>query len=173
MSLTLEIVEGPGAGRSLELTGPLVIGRDPEADVSLADDQASRRHARVSPAQDGALVEDLGSTNGTFVNREEVHGPTSLTPGDELIVGVTVIELRSPQQVARRPSAVRAVPPPLAAIERRPTYVDPVAAAGAGGSGIPALERLRDRRTKALARLAPISILAVAALAVVVYLGTR
>src|SRR5215210_8604214 len=121
MSLTLEIVEGPGAGKSLQVTAPIVIGRDSAADLTLADDQASRRHARLTPRdRDGLVVEDLGSTNGTFVNREEVHGPTPVAAGDELVVGVTVLQLRGAEEVARQPSAVRPVPPPLAAQPRRP-----------------------------------------------------
>jgi pSer/pThr/pTyr-binding forkhead associated (FHA) protein len=171
MSLTLEIVEGPGAGRSLQVASPIVIGRDPDVDLTLDDGQASRQHARLTPRDIDVLVEDLGSTNGTFVNREEIHAPTSFAPGDELVIGVTVMEIRAPQEVARQPSAVRRVPPPLAAMERRPTYVDANVAAASDDSGIPQLERLRDRRTKALARLAPLSVLAVAALAVIVYFG--
>jgi pSer/pThr/pTyr-binding forkhead associated (FHA) protein len=172
MSLTLEIVEGPGAGQSLQVTQPIVIGREGDVDLALADDQASRRHARLTPrGGDDVVVEDLGSTNGTFVNREEVHGPTALAPGDELIVGVTVLQLRGAAEVARQPSAVRAVPPPLAALPRRPTYVDGAGEEGRADSGIPELERLRDRRTRAQAQLAPLTILILAALAVVIYLG--
>ena len=57
------------------------------------------------------MVEDLESTNGTFVNHDEVHSPVALAPGDELLVGVTVMQLRSPEQVRAQASAVRAVPP--------------------------------------------------------------
>ena len=70
------------------------------------------------------MVEDLESTNGTFVNHDEVHSPVELAPGDELLVGVTVMQLRSPEQVRAQASAVRAVPPGLATPERRPAYVD-------------------------------------------------
>jgi len=171
MSLTLEIVEGPDAGQALELTRPVLIGRDAGVDLPLDDGQASRHHARVTPAPAGAVVEDLGSTNGTFVNHEEVHGPTQLAPGDELVVGVTVMELRSAGEVARQPSAVRNVPPPLAAMERRPSYVDPVLPSGKDDSGIPQLERLRDSRTKHKARVAPLAILVLALLVVVLYVG--
>jgi pSer/pThr/pTyr-binding forkhead associated (FHA) protein len=173
MTLTLEIVEGPGAGATRRVTAPLVIGRGDDADLRLDDTQASRRHARVTPTDDGAVVEDLDSTNGTFVNRQAVHGTAPLAPGDELVVGVTVMQLRSAADVDRHRSAVRAVPPPLAAMQRRPTYVDRVEDDARADSGIAALERLRDRRTKAQARIAPVSLLAIAGLAVVVYLGLR
>ena len=113
MDLLLEIVEGPGAGRQIALRGPVVLGRDESADVVLEDGQISRRHARVTPSGAGIVVEDLESTNGTFVNHDEVHSPVELAPGDELLVGVTVMQLRSPEQVRVQASAVRAVPPGL------------------------------------------------------------
>ena len=124
MDLLLEIVEGPGAGRQIALTGPIVLGRDSSADVVIDDGQISRRHARVTPSNGGVVVEDLESTNGTFVNRDEVHAPVELRPGDELLVGVTVLQLRSAEQVRVQASAVRPVPPALATPERRPAYVD-------------------------------------------------
>jgi hypothetical protein len=109
--LILEIVEGKNAGRQLPLSGPLDIGRDQGMPIALTDDtQASRRHARVSPQNGVAVVEDLGSTNGTFVNDQPIHSPRQLSPGDRIRIGLTVIELRSPQQVQQRPSAVQARP---------------------------------------------------------------
>jgi pSer/pThr/pTyr-binding forkhead associated (FHA) protein len=174
MDLLFEIVEGPGAGRQIVLTGPVVIGRDSSADVVLDDGQISRRHARVTPSNGGVVVEDLESTNGTFVNHDEVQAPVELRPGDELLVGVTVLQLRSPEQVRLQASAVRAVPPALATPERRPAYVDSAggtpARAGAG-AGIPELDRLVDSRVKTKAALAPLAIFVLAALVVVIYLG--
>lgn len=109
--LLLEIVEGDGAGKQVPLDAPVDIGRDPGIQLALNDEQASRRHARVSPQQGGAAtVEDLGSTNGTFVNEQPISGPRNLNPGDRVRVGLTVLELRSQAQVASRPSAVNAVP---------------------------------------------------------------
>jgi pSer/pThr/pTyr-binding forkhead associated (FHA) protein len=117
------------------------------------------------------VVEDLGSTNGTLLNRNEVHGRAALATGDELVMGVTVMQLRSAQDVARQPSAVRAVPPALAAPVRRPTYIDAPSGEGAADSGVPELERLRDRRTKSKATVAPLAIFVLAALAIIIYLG--
>jgi pSer/pThr/pTyr-binding forkhead associated (FHA) protein len=175
VTLTVEIVEGPGAGRTAALDRPLVLGRDADVDLPLDDTQASRRHARLDPTPQGAVVEDLGSTNGTFVNANAVHGRAAINAGDELTVGVTVLRLRSAGEVERQPSAVRAIPPGLAAAPRRPTYTDPsTGPAGLDGredSGVPELERLRDRRTRTKASLAPLAILVLAALAVIVYLG--
>jgi pSer/pThr/pTyr-binding forkhead associated (FHA) protein len=174
MDLLFEIVEGPGAGRQIELTRPLVLGRDNSADVVLEDGQISRRHARVTPSSGGVMVEDLESTNGTFVNSDEVYAPVELRPGDELLVGVTVLQLRSPEQVRVQASAVRAIPPGLATPERAPAYVDsdaPQAARAGQGAGIPELDRLVDSRVKSKAALAPLAIFVLVALVVVIYLG--
>jgi pSer/pThr/pTyr-binding forkhead associated (FHA) protein len=60
----------------------------------LDDDYASGRHARVFPHEGGWWVEDLGSTNGTFVDDERIDGPTVLEPGRTLRIGQTVLELQ-------------------------------------------------------------------------------
>ncbi|MEA2428826.1 MAG: hypothetical protein QOF37_2454 [Thermoleophilaceae bacterium] len=109
--LILEIVEGSEAGRQIPLQSVIDIGREPSLPIHLDDDaQVSRRHARLTAQGGGAVVEDLGSTNGTFVNDQPIHSPRSLGPGDRVRVGLTVIELRSPQQVQARPSAVQPRP---------------------------------------------------------------
>jgi pSer/pThr/pTyr-binding forkhead associated (FHA) protein len=136
--LSLEIVEGAGAGRMVALTGPVTVGRAGDADLVLADELVSRHHAQIAPSGSGAVVEDLGSRNGTYVNGEAVHGPTHLTPGDQLQVGVTLVELRSTTQIAERPSAVHRVPPPLAVPPRPPDYLagtDPDEAPAPAGPG--------------------------------------
>jgi pSer/pThr/pTyr-binding forkhead associated (FHA) protein len=174
MELLFEIVEGPGAGRQIQLTGPIVLGRDTSADVVLDDGQISRRHARVTPSNGGVVVEDLESTNGTFVNDDEVQAPVELRPGDQLLVGVTLLQLRSPEQVRVQASAVRAVPPGLATPERRPAYVEsagPEPARAGAGAGVPELDRLVDSRVKSKATLAPLAIFVLVALVVVIYLG--
>ena len=177
MSLMLEIVEGPGAGKQFEITQPVVIGRDETADLVIDDTQASRRHARIEPTGNGAIVEDMNSTNGTFINDNELHGKAELGPEDDLLIGVTVLQLRTEQAVQAQPSAVRAVPA-FAAPETRPTYTEPVtggnggpAPLAPGDSGVPELERLRDSRVKTKASVAPLAIFVLVALAVVIYLG--
>jgi pSer/pThr/pTyr-binding forkhead associated (FHA) protein len=178
--LTLEIVEGPGAGRQLVLDKPALIGRSPDADLPLEDGQASRRHAQVSPASDGsAVVEDLGSANGTFVNQNELVGPARLDPGDELLIGVTLIQVRSQQQVAAQPSALRAVPAGLAITPRQPDYVNPeVIAAELGdkadkGGGPSELDKWRDVNVRRRAQLAPLAFTMLIALALCVYFATK
>jgi pSer/pThr/pTyr-binding forkhead associated (FHA) protein len=121
--LSLEIVEGAGAGRRVALAGPVTVGRGRDTDLVLADELVSRHHAQLTPSGSGAVVVDLGSRNGTFVNGEGIHGPTRLEPGDQLQLGVTLVELRSARQIAERPSAVHPVPPPLAVPARTPDYL--------------------------------------------------
>ena len=169
--LSLEIVEGPGSGQHVELTRAVDIGRDPSADFQLDDQLVSRRHARIEPVGDGAIVEDLDSLNGTFVNGEEVHARTQIKPGDDILVGVTVLELRSREQVSARPTAVRPKPPPLARPPSPPDYIPP--ALDAERSGASELDSLLDIRTKAKARLAPLALFLVVAFAVLIFLATR
>ena len=121
----MEVVEGPDAGLQLPLDRPIEVGRQPGATLLVHDDLVSRHHARITPTRGGATVEDLGSTNGTFVNGNEVHGPTFASAGDQILVGVTVVQLRTAQQVADRPSAVRQAPPALRVDVRHPDYLPP------------------------------------------------
>jgi pSer/pThr/pTyr-binding forkhead associated (FHA) protein len=194
--LSLEVIEGPDAGRRIELSRPVEIGRQDGLDLVLQDPLVSRRHARLSEAREGVTVEDLGSRNGTFVNGNEVIGPTLVTAGDQILIGVSVVQLRSADQVAERPSAVRAVPPGLAAPARTPDYLPADLAAGSesprqaamavggrqqapgpGAAGrkveVPGLDPLLDVHTKRRAALAPLAMFAVVALAVMIWLATR
>jgi pSer/pThr/pTyr-binding forkhead associated (FHA) protein len=81
-------------GQSFALGNELTIGRAAGCQVTIDDTYVSQMHARVF-ARDGAfLVEDLGSTNGTYLNRQKVGGPLVMQKGDRLQVGNTVLELR-------------------------------------------------------------------------------
>lgn len=175
MQLTLEVIEGPDAGKTARLGGTLEIGRDPAVGLSLHDDQASRRHARISMQSAGPVLEDLESSNGTFVNNNELTGPTYLTAGDEVLIGVSVIQVRSAEQIAIQASAVRQIPPGLAIAERRPTFTEPTESARKDGKRVvvPELDKLLDERTKAQARLAPIAVIVLVLLVVAIYLGTQ
>ncbi len=174
-ALTLEIVEGPGAGQQVAIDRPTLIGRSPDADLLLQDTQASRHHARVAPGVDGALVvEDLGSANGTFVNHNELHGPARLDPGDELLIGVTLFEVRSRADIAAQPSAIRVVPPGLAVAPSEPDYVNPKLIANEVSAPLsPELDRYRDAKVRRRAQLAPVALLVLIALALCIYFATR
>jgi pSer/pThr/pTyr-binding forkhead associated (FHA) protein len=91
----LVVVEGSLSGQSFPLSGaPITIGRADDSTVRLTDDYASTRHARLLPRGEEWLVEDLGSTNGTYLDRQRVTGPTPVSPGVPIRIGKTVMELR-------------------------------------------------------------------------------
>jgi hypothetical protein len=91
----LVVTEGGLAGTRIGLTGaPVLIGRANDSTLVLTDDYASTRHARVS-LQDGVwFVEDLGSTNGTYLGQRKLDGPVPLEMGVPVRIGKTVLELR-------------------------------------------------------------------------------
>ncbi len=71
-------------------SAPVTLGRSSDNDMNLGDDEfASAHHAKVEPRRDGVWVEDVGSTNGTFVNGVKLSRPQKLTPGDIIRVGET------------------------------------------------------------------------------------
>jgi pSer/pThr/pTyr-binding forkhead associated (FHA) protein len=175
--LSIEVVEGSGPGRCIALDGTLEIGRANGVGLVLEDELVSRRHARISLRDRGALVEDLGSLNGTFLNGDEIHDATEMRPGDQIIVGGAVLELRSAEQLRRRPTAVQPIPellaqpPPLAIRPRKPDYVP--ADAARQDKAAHRLDPLLDVRTKAKARTAPIAVFVLVALVIMLFLATR
>ncbi|MGH9121117.1 MAG: FHA domain-containing protein [Acidimicrobiales bacterium] len=82
-------------GRSFPLSEELTLGRAAGCQVTLDDTYASQLHARVFQRDGTVYVEDLGSTNGTYLNRRKVTGPMVLQRGDKLQIGNTVLELGS------------------------------------------------------------------------------
>jgi len=137
--LLLEIVEGERQGEKVPLEGPIEIGREQGVALVVADEEVSRRHAQIEPAADGAVVRDLGSTNGTYVNEQPIAGSHRLTPGDRVRLGLTVLELRTEQQVARQASVVGPAPriTELGADVLRPARADELAPVGEPGAGVP------------------------------------
>jgi ABC-2 type transport system ATP-binding protein len=92
--VALAIVEGREAGRQFSVTRATLIGQDPNADVVIADADVAPQHASLMLAGDGVIVEDLGSTGGTFVNGSRITGSRRLQVGDRIRVGATVLEVR-------------------------------------------------------------------------------
>jgi hypothetical protein len=91
----LLVVEGENPGTRAELAdAPLLIGRGSDAAIKLDDDYVSTRHARVAASGDEWFVEDLGSTNGTYVGPVRITQPTTIGPGVQVRVGKTILELR-------------------------------------------------------------------------------
>jgi pSer/pThr/pTyr-binding forkhead associated (FHA) protein len=92
---TLVVTAGSMAGTRLRLSaGPILIGRAEDSTLVLDDDYASTRHARLIQQGSGFAVEDLGSTNGTYLDRSRVTAPTPVPIGVPIRIGRTVIELR-------------------------------------------------------------------------------
>jgi hypothetical protein len=81
-------------GRSFEVGIEATLGRATGCSIAIDDDFVSQLHARVFRSDGALVVEDLGSTNGTFLNGRKVGGPRPMQPGDRLKVGDTVLELR-------------------------------------------------------------------------------
>ena len=89
----LQIDEGPAAGTTVELVGTMIIGR--EGDVAVAGDtEMSRRHTRLRVEGSRVLVEDLGSTNGTYVGGERISSPVWLDSDTELKLGLSRMTVR-------------------------------------------------------------------------------
>lgn len=94
-SFILQVVQGPQSlkGSRVPVNGPVVIGRSPGADIVIGDDFVSGRHARVVLAGAEAVLEDLGSTNGTLLNGQRISIPQPLRPGDTIDVGAVRIKV--------------------------------------------------------------------------------
>jgi pSer/pThr/pTyr-binding forkhead associated (FHA) protein len=92
----LVVTHGALAGTRISLDGrPIMIGRADDSTLVLDDDYASTRHARISLRGTDWYVEDLGSTNGTYLDRAKVTAPLRVPLGVPIRIGKTVIELRS------------------------------------------------------------------------------
>jgi pSer/pThr/pTyr-binding forkhead associated (FHA) protein len=121
-SAMLVIRQGPQAGMSFPLVGnQIFIGREEGLDVVLQDPESSRRHARISWQAGQFFVEDLGSTNGTFVNGVQITAPQMLNPGDTVGIGQTAlvfqmagVPMGTPQYQPPSPQAVSYGTPPNA-----------------------------------------------------------
>src|SRR5512135_1177037 len=87
----LLILRGPREGQQISLASlPLTMGRLQTADVMLEAASVSRSHARLSQSESGYVIEDLGSSNGTFVNEERIDRPRLLANGDHIRLGTEV-----------------------------------------------------------------------------------
>jgi FHA domain len=178
--LKLEVIEGPDAGKQIAVDRPILIGRDPGSDLVLEDAEVSGQHARIAPSPDGsATVEDLDSSNGTFVNQNELMGPAQLDAGDELLVGVSLLQLRTADDLRSRGSGVIQLPPALAIAEREPTYVSPevraldAAPAVSEPGSFPTVERYLDVKVRRRAQLAPLALLTLIAIALILYFSVK
>jgi hypothetical protein len=127
----LRVTDGNAAGTEIPLDDGLLIGRSASGDGSLGGDpELSREHANIKWAGVQLLIEDLGSTNGTFVNGARITEATPIRPGDEIGVGASTVEVAGTVPPGSDPT-LAAAPPPI-----QPTRIAP--AAGAEGRPEPA-----------------------------------
>ena len=186
---------GAASGRRIEVGSELVLGRG-EVDVSIPDEEASRRHAVVRPAGDAVEIEDLRSLNGTRVNGRPIGEPTRLSPGDVVELGDSsfVVEHVRTQRPAPGPfvppqpeSQFAAPPEPVTARAVhpradpappvRPTSPQPVSPEPAGLAPRFAAPEARTRRRAATRQASAIvmtySVVAATAFALLVYFAAR
>ena len=178
----LRITAGPYAGRTIELRDEVIIGRD-DADVVIDDAEVSRRHAAVRRLPGALEVEDLGSSNGTFIDGERIEGAIRVGDGARIGLGDTVLEVEGVS--AAQPTVVTARqvtivsdlrPRPAARVDERGQGAQQSASAVLPVGVFTPPER-RHRRGTASRRWAPVVLslgtVVLVAVALVVYFATR
>ena len=144
-SSRLVVNQGPEPGQTFILDkDSLTIGRDPHNDITISDPQVSRQHARIMRQGDLVVLEDVGSTNGTFVNGVRLTGSHALANGDEVglgdaitltyhgtdpavtepLAGRPTVSMQQPSYEPPPPPAYAAPPPPAYAAPPPPAYAD-------------------------------------------------
>jgi len=188
MSEFVLIEEAPNAGR--KVSGDATIGRE-GCDVLVSDSQASRTHAAFRLLAAGPAIEDLNSTNGTFVNDERIAGQKELRAGDKIRIGETRWRLESVQREAvpdpsgpddddkredsadGKDSSRGDVPPPVpSAIRRAEPLPHPVQAPGFG-VGAPASRVRGSAARRAEATVVSYAVVLLTAIAVIAYFAAR
>jgi len=95
LAKSLVVIEGPLKGTIIPLgQSDITIGRAGDSTIVLDDDYASSNHARISFVDGAWVAQDLGSTNGTWIDRARITTPVTLRPGQQIKVGRTVLELQ-------------------------------------------------------------------------------
>jgi pSer/pThr/pTyr-binding forkhead associated (FHA) protein len=138
----LTVRRGPQPDQSYELSRETVtLGRDITNDIAINDPEVSRHHARLTHTGTGYVIEDLRSTNGTFVNQQRLAAPRALNSGDQIGLGETVVLLYeavgamlpdgTPAETVPAGVSVPGPPPPqyqAAPPQRPPSTVSPIVA---------------------------------------------
>lgn len=142
-SFRMIVRTGPNPGTKYDLTKEVtLLGRDVSNEIILGDSEISRQHSRLTRTPGGYVLEDLGSTNGTFVNGERLMAPRVLNPGDLIALGENVtltFDTIAPEaaatvaSTAAQPGEIPEMPAPAA----------PPPAAPAGGPATPPSEKKR------------------------------
>ncbi|HHH82605.1 MAG TPA: FHA domain-containing protein [Chloroflexi bacterium] len=149
-SFRLIVRTGPAPGTVFDLTKDVtMIGRDVTNEVVLGDAEVSRQHARLTRTPGGFVLEDLGSTNGTFVNGERLVAPRVLNPGDLVAFGENVtltfdaVAPEAASTVASAAAKAEPAPPPAKAADAPAPKVSPAPQAAPAAAATPAVEKRR------------------------------
>ncbi len=132
-----------GNNREIQVKQETVLGRQAECDVLLTEGHTSRRHAKLVQAEDGYWLEDLGSSNGTFINGNRISGRVKVASGDRLRFDVEEFDFRIPAQAApaaldesktvyRAPESAAVVAESSGVFKRPGAWADPDAMGDAG-----------------------------------------
>jgi pSer/pThr/pTyr-binding forkhead associated (FHA) protein len=143
--LVVEI--GPDEGKEFPLRGTMRIGRSEDSEITLADAQASRHHAAISPEPSGFTIQDLDSSNGTFVNGRRLDEPRLLKDGDRLRVANTVLVFRWESAPSAPSPATPRVTPPAVDYEMLPTTEVAWQTPPAGIQEVPAPQAAEPRKS--------------------------
>jgi FtsP/CotA-like multicopper oxidase with cupredoxin domain len=157
-------IAGPRAGEIVEIDRELIIGR--EGDVAIEDPEVSRRHAAVRPVPAGVELEDLGSSNGTFVDGRRIVGKTTLTKSASVRVGASELRIEIALPEATRVRPVAAQPPEATRV--RPVQTERPEATDRPGEPTPAPT---SRRHRAPLIGGVLGVLVIAAVAVILLVG--
>src|SRR5512137_1639879 len=131
MSFKLSVRQGPRPNLVFELDKPsYMIGREAGNDIVIEDPQVSRRHAQLTRQGNSYLIEDIGSTNGTYVNGKRVMAPTLLANGDMVgLADTVIIAVQVPPTVGEEATVVSDaasyVPPTVPAFKPLPAQAQP------------------------------------------------
>ena len=155
----LRAVSGPLAGQTFDVENEVVIGRE-DTDLTIDDVELSRRHAVVRPHASRLQVEDLGSTNGTYVDGTRIEEPTILGGGAEIQIGTTKLVVEGVLPAGREGAAVdtaasRASQATRASIEIPPEMRKQPAAAAAASAPAPPTAVSPPKPAQPLAPFAP------------------
>jgi hypothetical protein len=163
----------PADGREQPVSDGMTIGRE-GCDVNLADDEVSRRHAEIRTSGGSLGIEDLGSTNGTFVNEKRITGLTVLSHGDTVRLGGTVWTVQAAEVTGVEPAAARGdvEAPPVVAPSAIRRVLPPPAPGQAPAFSPPVARRGGSAATRVEATVVCMVIIAAVAVALIVYFAT-
>jgi hypothetical protein len=123
----LIVRQGPAAGQRVEITEETVLGRA-DNEFLQHDTEVSRRHAVIRSGPEGLTIEDLGSSNGTFLNDQRIEGSARLSTGDVVRLGTTTLEVEVEAREARTVTRDVQSPPPAAPAAAPVEETAPIAA---------------------------------------------